>query len=149
MSDVARKTAFRLPAAAGGAAAALLLALLIAAEAGGQTTTPQRRIAPGPMGKLAGQVLDEDGKPAAKASVYCQSSDGRSPRATKTDSNGHFKLTCPSGPVDVRATAGESSSEWIRNVRIHTGETTSITIHIVATPDSKQDKKDKPPPPQE
>jgi hypothetical protein len=141
MSDVARKRTLRLPVAGGWAAAVLLLTLLFAVEAGGQSTTPQRKNAPGPRGKLAGQVLDEDGKPAAKASVYCQSSDGRSPRATKTDDHGHFKLTCPSGPVDVRATAGELSSEWIRNVRVRTGETTPLTVHIRASPDSKQEKK--------
>jgi carboxypeptidase family protein len=100
------------------------------------------------MGKLAGQVLGEDGKPAAKARVYCQSSDGRSPRATKTDAQGHFQLTCPSGPVDVRAHAGENWSEWTRNVRIRTGEVTSITIHITAPSESGQAKKDKPGTPQ-
>ncbi len=123
----------------------LVCALLLAIEGAAQSTTPQR--APGPMGKLAGQVLGADGKPAAKASVYCQSSDGRSPRAAKTDAQGHFRLTCPTGPVDVRATAGESSSAWIRDVRIRTGETTSLTIHITAPSEAGQDKKGQPPQP--
>jgi len=128
-------------------AAALALAFVLlppVAAFGQKSTTTQRKTAPGPTGKLSGQVLDADGKPAVKASVYCQSSDGRSPRATKTDAQGHFRLTCPSGPVDVRATTGETSSEWIRNVRIRTGETTSLTIRISVPPDSGQEKKEKP-----
>jgi len=148
MSDVASSRIVRGTAAAGWAMAALLVsALLLAPPAGAQTSTPQRKTAPGPTGKLAGQVLGEDGKPAAKARVYCQSSDGRSPHATKTDENGHFQLTCPAGPVDVRARAGENWSEWTRNVRVRTGETTTITIHIAASPVSGQEKKDKPSPP--
>ena len=91
-------------------------------------------------------MLAADGKPAAKASVYCQSSDGRSPRATKTDEQGQYRLTCPSGPVDVRATFGELSSAWVRNVRVRTGETTSLNLHIEASPDSDKAKKEKPNP---
>jgi len=148
MSDAAHPRIVRDTAAAGWAVTALLVsALLLAAPAGAQTTTPQRKTAPGPTGKLTGQVLDANGKPAAQATVYCQSSDGRQPRATKTDAQGRFRLTCPSGPVDVRATAGEKSSEWTRDVRVRTGETTSITIHIAASPGSEQEKKDKPSPP--
>ena len=124
--------------------AMLCFAFLFAGGAHGQSTARPRQTSPGPTGKLAGQVLGEDGKPAAKAHVYCQSSDGRTPRATKTDAQGHFRLTCPAGPVDVRASAGDSSSAWIRNVRIRTGETTTITIHIEASPDSAEEKKDKP-----
>lgn len=148
ISDVARTPFARGMAAAGWTAAALLILWpLLTCPAGAQTTTLTRKTAPGPMGKLAGQVLGADGKPAAKATVYCQSSDGRTPRAAKTDAQGHFRLTCPAGPVDVRATAGETPSAWIRNVRIRTGETTSITIHIAA-PESGQEKKDLPAPPQ-
>jgi carboxypeptidase family protein len=147
MSDAARKGLLRFPAAAARAAAALLIsALLCAGAAAGQSTTPQRRTATGPTGKLAGQVIGVDGKPAPKASVYCQSSDGRSPRATKTDEQGRYRLTCPSGPVDARATFGESSSAWVRNVRVRTGETTSLNLHIEATPASDKAKKEKPDP---
>jgi len=124
----------------------MICALLAAGGAAGQSTTSQRRTATGPTGRLAGQVLAADGKPAAKASVYCQSSDGRSPRATKTDEQGQYRLTCPSGPVDVRATFGELSSAWVRNVRVRTGETTSLNLHIEASPDSDKAKKEKPNP---
>jgi len=145
MSELARIRILRAKAAARPAAAVVfILVSLLAVPAAGQTTTRQRSTAPGPTGKLTGQVLGEDGKPAAKARVYCQSSDGRSPHTTKTDAQGHFQLTCLAGPVDVRAHAGENWSEWTRNVRIRTGETTSITIHIAASPDSGQEKKDNP-----
>jgi hypothetical protein len=145
MNDVAHPRIVRNTAGTMRAVVApLIFALLLATPAGAQTNTPQRKSAPGPTGKLAGQVVGEDGKPAAKARVYCQSSDGRSPHATKTDENGHFQLTCPAGPVDVRARWGENWSEWTRNVRVRTGETTSITIHIAASPGTEQEKKDKP-----
>jgi Carboxypeptidase regulatory-like domain len=150
MSDVARIRIKRGPIAVQWAAAALLVfASLLTGTAGAQTAPQQHRSPPGPTGKLAGQVLGEDGKPAAKARVYCQSSDGRSPRVTKTDAQGHFQLTCPAGPVDVRARGAENWSDWMRNVRVRTGETTSITIHITPSPESGQEKKDKPETPQE
>lgn len=114
--------------------AAVLLALLLIPSAGlyGRGTAQRHKSVP--SGKLTGTVLGLDGKPAAKARVMAQTSDGRSPRTARTDAEGHFQLTCPTGPVDVRARAGENWSEWVRNVRVRTDETTSITIQITAQP---------------
>jgi hypothetical protein len=124
------------------AAAALLFLPLPAAAPFARNPTPQHK--PLPSGKLSGTVLGPDGKPAAKARVMAQTSDGRFPRTTKTDAQGHFQLTCPAGLVDVRARAGENWSEWMRNVRVRAGETASITIHIPGQPVRGTEKKDAP-----
>ena len=117
------------------AAAGLLFILLVPARAvHGRDPAGQHKSLP--TGKLEGTVLGLDGKPAVKARVIAQSSDGRNPRSAKTDGQGHFQLTCTAGPVDVRARAGENWSDWMHNIRVRANETTSVTIQIKQQPDS-------------
>lgn len=121
----------------------LVASLLSLNEAEGRSPAPQHK--PVPSGKLAGIVLGPDGKPAAKARVMAQTSDGRSPRTAQTDAQGHFQMKCPEGPVDVRARAGENWSDWVRNVRIRANETTTITVHVSDQPAHQAEKTSAPP----
>ena len=119
-------------------------ALLLIGSVEGRGLSPQRK--PAPSGKLSGTVLGPDGKPAAKARVMAQTSDGRAPRTTLTDAQGRFQLKCPEGPVDVRARAGDNWSDWVRNVRIRANDTTSITVHISDQPPHDDEKSGAVPP---
>jgi hypothetical protein len=60
--------------------------------------------AAGPIGEIKGTVLDSKGQPVADATVTMQSSDGKRPFATHTDSSGHFEfLRYETGQYDLRA----------------------------------------------
>jgi carboxypeptidase family protein len=95
---------------------------------------------PLPKGKLSGTVLGPNGKPASKARVLAQTSDGRYPRTAQTDAQGHFVLTCPAGMIDVRAQFQGNWSEWMRNLRVRAGQTVSISLQIIEQPPPAADK---------
>jgi hypothetical protein len=122
---------------AGGLFAALLL---LAAGAWAQsaplkTIRQVRSRAHQPTGVLRGKVLDAEGKPVEGARVMVQTSDGRYPRAISTDEEGRFRLTRTIGPYDLRARASGRWSQWTRNVRVKTGEETSVvTLRIPSAP---------------
>lgn len=90
----------------------------------------QRRAAT-PSGTLAGVVFGPDGQPAAGASVILQASDGRHPKAVRTNDQGRFwfPMLRP-GPYEVRAQAKRLSSEWKHNQPVRPGQQTSVTLHL-------------------
>ncbi len=87
------------------------------------------------LGTLSGNVLDEQGKPVADASVTIQTSDGLRPHAAHTDSNGHFEFTrFEAGQYDVRAYSKKLFSDWSKRVVIRPKKTTEITLRLSPTP---------------
>src|SRR5579862_892456 len=68
-------------------------------------------------GAIEGVVVGPDAKPVAGARVFLQPSDGRIPRVTQTDSEGHYRFhNLHQDFYDVRAQLNGHSSEWTRNV---------------------------------
>jgi hypothetical protein len=88
----------------------------------------------GGLGTLSGNVLDQQGKPVAEASVTIQTSDGLRPHAAHTDANGHFEFTrFEAGQYDVRAYSNKLFSEWSKRVVIRPKKTTEITLRLSPT----------------
>jgi hypothetical protein len=86
------------------------------------------------LGTLSGSVLDEQGKPVTNASVTIQTSDGRSPHAAHTDSDGHFEFArFEAGQYDVRAYSHSLFSDWSKRVVIRPKKTTEITLRLSPT----------------
>jgi len=103
----------------------LLIAILAVVPAGN---------ARGPIGALAGTVLDAAGNPVSSATVTLQTSDGNHPHLTRTDADGHFQFTrFETGQYDVRAQSQGVFSDWLKRVSIHAGKTTQVTLHLPAS----------------
>jgi len=81
---------------------------------------------------LTGVVLGPNDKPVAHAAVSYQSSAGSAAHAVHTDARGHFTIAkLPADNYDVRASANGIFSEWEKNVTIHSGQTRSVTLHLI------------------
>lgn len=81
---------------------------------------------------LTGVVIGPNDKPVAHAAVSYQSSGGNAAHAVHTDGHGRFTITkLPADNYDVRASANGIFSEWEKNVTIHTGQTRSVTLHLI------------------
>ena len=107
--------------------------LLFLLAASGMAATA---IANGPIGEIAGTVLDSKGKPVADATVTMQSSDGKRPYATHTDAEGHFKfLRYETGQYDLRAYSHGMFSEWTKRVSIRSKKTTEVTLRMLPPAD--------------
>lgn len=90
---------------------------------------PAQRI---PVGTVEGTVLNLHGQPVADASVTIQTSDGRDPHATHTDSRGHFQFArFETGQYDLRAYAHGHFSEWDRRVMLHSKKPTYVTLRLL------------------
>ncbi|HEY1423394.1 MAG TPA: carboxypeptidase-like regulatory domain-containing protein [Candidatus Acidoferrum sp.] len=81
---------------------------------------------------LTGVVIGPNDKPVAHAAVSYQSSGGEAAHAVHTDAHGRFTVTkLPADNYDVRASANGIFSDWEKNVTIHSGQTRSITLHLI------------------
>jgi hypothetical protein len=81
---------------------------------------------------LTGVVVGPNDKPVAHAAVSYQSSGGNAAHAVHTDAHGRFTITkLPADNYDLRASANGIFSEWEKNVTIHTGQTRSVTLHLI------------------
>jgi len=81
---------------------------------------------------LTGVVIGPNDKPVAHAAVSYQSSGGNAAHAVHTDAHGRFTISkLPADNYDLRASANGIFSEWEKNVTIHTGQTRSVTLHLV------------------
>jgi hypothetical protein len=81
---------------------------------------------------LTGVVIGPNDKPVAHAAVSYQSSGGTAAHAVHTDARGRFTITkLPADNYDLRASANGIFSEWEKNVTIHTGQTRSVTLHLI------------------
>jgi hypothetical protein len=81
---------------------------------------------------LTGVVIGPNDKPVAHAAVSYQSSGGNAAHAVHTDARGRFTIPkLPADNYDVRASANGIFSDWEKNVTIHSGQTRSITLHLI------------------
>lgn len=81
---------------------------------------------------LTGVVLGPDDRPVARASVSYQVSSGSAPHVVRTDSQGHFTISkLRADNYDVRASGKGVFSAWEKNVTLRTGETKSLTLHLI------------------
>jgi Carboxypeptidase regulatory-like domain len=104
------------------------MTLLLLATVLGLASTASARV---PIGELTGVVLDSHGKPVADATVTMQSSDGKRPYATHTDSTGHFKFArYETGQYDLRAYSKGMFSEWTKRISIRSKKTTEVTLRM-------------------
>jgi len=68
----------------------------------------------------------------AHAAVSYQSSGGNAAHAVHTDAYGRFTIhKLPADNYDLRASANGIFSEWEKNVTIHSGQTRSVTLHLI------------------
>jgi hypothetical protein len=82
---------------------------------------------------IDGVVTEAEGTPVAGAKVMIQTSDGKKPRAVKTDAKGHFAFrSVRHGMYDIRAAVKERSSEWMRNVACKPGTIVTLTLVLPA-----------------
>ena len=85
-------------------------------------------------GSLDGTVVNAKGAPVAGALVLWQAADGEKPRVVHSDAQGHFHVPgLRPGPYDVRASAGDASSDWEHNVNVTPGGKTDVTLHLEST----------------
>jgi hypothetical protein len=83
-------------------------------------------------GRLSGVVLGPDDKPVPHASVKYQSSAGIAPHAVRADAKGRFVIPkLPADNYDVRASSKGLFSEWEKNVSVHRGRDTNITLRLI------------------
>lgn len=83
-------------------------------------------------GRLSGVVLGPDDKPVPHASVKYQSSAGIAPHAVRADAKGRFMIPkLRSDNYDVRASSKGLFSEWEKNVAVHHGRETNITLRLI------------------
>jgi hypothetical protein len=81
---------------------------------------------------LTGVVIGPNDRPVAHAAVSYQSSGGNAAHAVHTDAHGRFTISkLPADNYDLRASANGIFSEWEKNVTIHSGETRSVTLHLI------------------
>ena len=81
---------------------------------------------------LTGVVIGPNDKPVAHAAVSYQSSGGNAAHAVHTDARGRFTIyKLPADNYDLRASANGIFSEWEKNVTIHSGQTRSVTLHLI------------------
>ncbi len=85
-------------------------------------------------GSLSGVVLGPDDRPVPHASVKYQSSAGISPHAVRADSRGRFVIRkLRADNYDVRASSKGLFSQWEKNVTVHGGRETNITLRLIYT----------------
>ena len=85
-------------------------------------------------GSLDGTVINAKGAPVAGALVLWQAADGEKPRVVHSDAQGHFHIPgLRPGPYDVRASAGEASSDWEHNVNVPPGGKSNVTLRLEST----------------
>ena len=93
------------------------------------STGPNARTA---VGTLEGTVVDARGKAIAGATVTIQTSDGRHPHATHSDSTGQFSFSrFAVGPYDLRAYFSGSYSDWAKRIPIRSHKPTQVTLRIL------------------
>ena len=89
-------------------------------------------------GAVAGEVVNAKGTPVPGAAVLWQIADGGRPHVVRSDAQGHFRVgPLRSGLYDVRASKGDASSQWSRNLLIKPGGDTKITLHLASKPAPK------------
>src|SRR5947209_3911183 len=85
-------------------------------------------------GNLDGTVIDSKGTPVAGAQILWQASDGEKPHVVHSDAQGHFHLAAlRAGLYDLRASAGDASSDWEHNVVVRRGAESNVKLRLVST----------------
>jgi virginiamycin B lyase len=85
-------------------------------------------------GSLDGIVVNAKGAAVAGALVLWQAADGEKPRVVHSDAQGHFHIPgLRPGPYDVRASAGDASSDWEHNVNVPPGGKSNVTLRLEST----------------
>ena len=82
-------------------------------------------------------VVNAKGAPVAGAMVLWQVADGEKPQILHSDAQGHFQIPrLRPGLYDLRASAGDVSSSWARNVLVRPGAASNLKLRLatVAAP---------------
>ncbi len=86
-------------------------------------------------GGLDGQVVSSKGMPVVGAQILWQSADGGTPHVLHTDAHGQFHIEpLRAGSYDLRASAGDTWSEWEQNVLVRPGADSKVTLRLSFKP---------------
>src|ERR1700693_2843213 len=116
-------------------AAGIVLAAF-SADAGAAPQSVQRAVRRAPAeatghGTVGGQGLGTDGQGVGRARGTREASDGRLPKTTETNRQGHFWFpSLATGLYDVRAYSKGRVSDWRKNVWVDRGKQTSVTLRL-------------------
>lgn len=82
-------------------------------------------------GRLGGTILGVNGRPALRAQVMVERSDGSLPLAARTDSKGRYLFKfIPAGLYDIRASRATAASVWMHNVLVRSGKETNVNLRL-------------------
>jgi len=92
---------------------------------------PKSAVAKQKPGGLDGEVVNAKGAPVAGAQILWQAADGETPHVLHSDAQGRFHIEkLRSGFYDLRASAGETWSEWEHNVLVRPGDDANVTLRL-------------------
>lgn len=81
---------------------------------------------------LIGVVIGPDDKPAPRAAITYEYSDGSGPHAVRADAHGRFTIPyLRASNYDIRASASGIFSEWERNISLRKGQTRKIELRLM------------------
>jgi virginiamycin B lyase len=93
------------------------------------------KVAPAKPGSLTGEVVNAKGAPVAGAQILWQAADGSVPHILHSDAHGHFHIDpLHAGLYELRATAGDTWSEWEHNVMVRPGSEVSVKLRLSFKP---------------
>jgi virginiamycin B lyase len=85
-------------------------------------------------GSLDGTVVNANGAPVAGAEILWQVGDGSTPHIVRCDAQGHFHIRdLRAGLYDLRASAGDASSDWLHNVMVRPGGQSNVKLRLEST----------------
>src|ERR1035437_2389636 len=80
-------------------------------------------------GSLDGEVVDAKGAPVAGAQVLWQAADSGRPHVLHSDARGQFRIAqLRAGLYELRASAGNISSDWSHNVLVQPGAKANVKL---------------------
>jgi hypothetical protein len=86
-------------------------------------------------GSLDGEVVDARDAPVAGAHILWQAADGGKPHVLHSDAQGQFHVAqLRAGLYDLRASAGDISSDWSHNVLVRPGAKTNVKLRLGPAP---------------
>jgi virginiamycin B lyase len=113
----------------------IVIVLCAAALASAGVRAQYPKVAPLKPGSLTGEVVSAKGAPVAGAQILWQAADGSTPHVLHSDAQGHFRIDpLRAGLYELRASAGDTWSEWEHNVMVRPGSEATVKLRLSFKP---------------